>query len=318
MSYIPGQLQYDRLVPASAQLLAGVEAGGTKFQCGLSDLQLNVVARATIPTRTPHETFNDVETFFRGQAASATIVALGIASFGPVDVHERSGTYGRILATPKSGWSDTPILHELARRLEVSRFAIETDVTGAALAEHDRGAAQQTGSSAYVTIGTGIGAGFLQDGAPLRTLLHPEFGHIRVSHDRARDPFEGCCPFHGDCLEGLASGEAIEQRWQRQPSELPDDHPAWRLEIDYVAQGLVNLIYTACPERVIVGGGVGLRLHGVPLRSRIRALLGDYLTLPQLTDGLGDYIVPPALGDAAGLIGALILAKRAMLGPLTG
>src|SRR5438067_1698666 len=126
----------------SAQLLAGIEAGGTKFQCGLSDLHLNVVARATIPTTTPHGTFNDVAAVFRAHASSATIVGLGIASFGPVDVNPRSDTYGRILATPKPGWSDTPILHELARRLNVSRFAIETDVTGAALAEHDRGAAQ--------------------------------------------------------------------------------------------------------------------------------------------------------------------------------
>jgi fructokinase len=301
-------------VPPSVQLLAGIEAGGTKFQCGVSDLQLNVVATATIPTTNPHATFNEVERFFRSHSISARIVALGIASFGPVDVNRRSETYGRILATPKPGWSHTSILHELARRLDVSQFAIETDVTGAALAEHERGAARHTGSSAYVTIGTGIGAGFLQDGAALRTLLHPEFGHIRVSHDRGRDPYEGCCPFHGDCLEGLASGYAMEQRWKRQPTELPEDHPAWPLEVDYVAQGLVNLIYTACPERVIVGGGVGLRLHGESLRSRVRQLLGDYLALPQLTDGLADYIVPPALGDAAGLIGALILAERATRG----
>jgi fructokinase len=296
-----------------SKLLAGIEAGGTKFQCGLSDLKLNVVATATIPTQTPQKTFDEVEAFFR-KHAPGSIVSLGIASFGPVGVNAHSATYGRILTTPKLGWSDTPILQELAHRLGITRVAIETDVTGAALAEHDRGASQNVRSSAYVTIGTGIGAGFLQGGIPMRTLLHPEFGHIRVSRDRERDPYEGCCPFHGDCLEGLASGHAMQQRWSRLPSDLPPDHPAWPMEVEYIAQGLVNLIFTVCPDRVVVGGGIGLRLDWPSVRSRVRELLGDYLTLPQLTDRISDYIVPPALGETAGLIGALILAQRATLG----
>ena len=293
-------------------LLAGIESGGTKFVCGLADGQLNTLATATIATRSPAETLNDVVTFFRTNAPAGSIAALGIACFGPVDVNEESPTYGQILATPKPGWSGVPIRRLLADRLELSHVGIHTDVTGAALAEHFRGAAQGLRSSAYITVGTGIGAGFIQDGQPLRTLLHPEFGHIRVPHDRVRDPFDGCCPFHGDCLEGLASGPAIEQRWKQRPSELSNDHPAWAMEAEYIAAGLVNMIYTMCPQRIVVGGGIGLRLDWTSLGTRVRALLADYLNLPEMTDRIGHYIVPPALGDTAGLTGAFILAEQAL------
>jgi fructokinase len=293
-------------------VLAGIESGGTKFVCGLADRQLNTQATATIATRTPAETLDDVVAFFQANAPVDSIAALGISCFGPVDVNEQSPTYGQILATPKPGWSGVPIRQLLAERLAVSHVGIHTDVTGAALAEHVRGAAQGLRSSAYVTIGTGIGAGFIQDGQPLRTLLHPEFGHIRIPHDRARDPFDGCCPFHGDCLEGLASGPAIEQRWNQRPSDLPNDHPAWGLEAEYIAAGLVNMIYITCPQRIVVGGGIGLRLDWTALTSRVRRLLGDYLNLPELTDDIRNYIVPPALGDHAGLIGAFVLAEQAL------
>lgn len=293
-------------------VLAGVESGGTKFVCGLADRRLNTLATATIPTRTPAETLDDVVAFFRTNAAAGSIAALGISCFGPVDVNEQSPTYGQILATPKPGWSGVPIRQMLADRLHISHIGIHTDVTGAALAEHFRGAAQGLRSSAYVTVGTGIGAGFIQDGQPLRTMLHPEFGHIRIPHDRALDPFDGCCPFHGDCFEGLASGPAIEQRWKQRPSDLTNDHPAWALEAEYIAAGLVNMIYTACPQRIVVGGGIGLRLDRTSMTSRIRRLLGDYLELPELTDRINDYIVAPALGDHAGLIGAFVLAEQAL------
>jgi len=293
-------------------LLAGIESGGTKFVCGVADRQLNMLATTTIATRAPVETIDDVVAFFRTTASAGSIAALGISCFGPVDVNEQSPTYGQILATPKPGWSGVPIRQLLAERLNLSHVGIHTDVTGAALAEHFRGAAQGLRSSAYVTIGTGIGAGFIQDGQPLRTLLHPEFGHIRVPHDRARDPYDGCCPFHGDCLEGLASGPAVEQRWKQRPSDLPNDHPAWAMEADYIAAGLVNMIYTACPQRIVVGGGIGLRLDWSYLGSRVRQLLGDYLNLPELTDHIGNYIVRPALGDHAGLIGAFVLAEQAL------
>lgn len=297
---------------SDGSLLAGIESGGTKFVCGVSDRQLNTLITATIATRTPAETLDDVVAFFRANAVAGSIAALGISCFGPVDVNESSPTYGQILATPKPGWSGVPIRQALAERLAISHVAIHTDVTGAALAEHFRGAAHGLRSSAYVTIGTGIGAGFIQDGQPLRTMLHPEFGHIRVPHDRALDSFNGCCPFHGDCLEGLASGPAIEQRWKQRPSDLPNDHPAWALEAEYIAAGLVNMIYTACPQRIVVGGGIGLRLDWTSLTSRVRGLLGDYLKLPELTDRLNDYIVAPALGDQAGLIGAFVLADQAL------
>ena len=300
------------MIRDSRSLLAGIEGGGTKFVCGLADLQLNTVATTTIATRTPAQTLDDVVSFFRANAPAGSIAALGIASFGPVDVNDFSPTYGQILATPKPGWSHVPIVQPLTERLGVAHVRIETDVTAAALAEHFRGAARGLRSSAYVTIGTGIGAGFVQDSRPVRTLLHPEFGHIRIPHDRAQDPYDGCCPFHGDCLEGLASGPAIEHRWNQRPSDLPDDHPAWTMEADYVAHGLVNMIFTVCPQRIVVGGGIGQRLEWGYLCSRVRHLLGDYLSLPELTDRISDYIVPPALGDTAGLTGALLLAQQAI------
>ena len=185
-------------------------------------------------------------------------------------------------------------------------------MNGAALSEGRWGAGQGLDNLIYLTVGTGIGGGGLVDGRPIHGLLHPEMGHIRVPHDRQADPVAGSCPYHGDCLEGLASGPAIEARWGRPGSELPGDHPAWALEAHYLAQGLANLVLSQSPQRLILGGGVMDQAQLFPLiRAQVRQLLNGYIQSPWLEDRLAEYIVPPALGARAGVLGALALAEAA-------
>ncbi len=187
----------------------------------------------------------------------------------------------------------------------------DTDVNGAALAEHQWGAARGLDTFIYLTVGTGIGGGGMANGRLMHGLVHPEMGHIAVPHDRREDSFEGVCPYHGDCLEGLASGPAIEQRWGRRAEDLPSTHPAWVLEAQYLALGLANLIYILSPQRIILGGGVMQQLHlFAPIRYRLRGLLNSYLPLLDDDIALERYIVPPALGEQAGVLGALALARQ--------
>jgi fructokinase len=292
-------------------LLGGVEGGGTKFTCALSDEPGRIGLRATIRTTSPTDTLGQVVAFFKSHAREGPIAALGIASFGPIDLRLGSQTYGHITSTPKPDWQNVDIVDYLDRALAPDTIAFDTDVNAAALAEHRWGAGRGTSSLAYVTVGTGIGAGFVINGGPLHGLVHSEFGHIRIPRDPQADPYRGCCPNHGDCLEGLASGRALAMRWGVPPDKLPDDHPAWALETDYLALGLSNLICMTSPERVVIGGGVARRLNWRTLRTRVQATMGDYLHVPELTDAIDDYLIPPALGDSAGLIGALTLAQTA-------
>jgi fructokinase len=191
-------------------------------------------------------------------------------------------------------------------------LALDTDVNAAALAEQRWGAGRGLGTLAYVTVGTGIGGGVVIDGHPLHGLVHPEIGHVRVPHDRARDAFAGVCPTHGDCWEGLATAPAIAARWGQAPETLPDDHPAWALEAHYLALGLANLVLMLSPQRLVLGGGVMARSQLYPLvRAGVSDLLAGYLASPALGDGLERYIVPPALGERAGVLGALLLAGTA-------
>src|SRR5438094_1780467 len=286
-------------------LVGGVEAGGTKFVCAVGRGPDDVRAEARLATTTPAETLARVVAFFREHAPLA---AVGVASFGPVDLDPRSPAFGSITTTPKPGWQHVDLVGPLRRALGVP-VRIETDVNAAALAEHRRGAARDVATLVYVTVGTGIGGGILVNGQPVHGLLHPEVGHVRVPHDHAADPFAGTCPHHGDCWEGLASGPALAARW-RQPSErLPDAHPAWDLEAGYLALGLVNVILTVSPERIVLGGGVMARTQLFPLiRAEIVRLLGGYLQSPALGERIDDYLVPPTLGDRAGVLGALVLA----------
>lgn len=290
-------------------LYGAVEAGGTKFLCAVGTGPEDLRAVTRIPTTDPEETLGRVLAFFR--AFAGDLRAIGIGAFGPLDLNPNSPTFGTIPATPKPGWSGANLVRPLREAFRVP-IRLETDVNAAAFGEGRWGAARGLETFVYLTVGTGIGGGAVVHGRLLHGLLHPEMGHIRIPHDRERDPFPGVCPFHGDCWEGLASGPALAARWGQPPESLPPDHPAWDLEADYLALGLVNLLCVLVPERIILGGGVmGNRDLFPRIRERVRGLLNRYLPAPALAGDLSDYIVPPALGDRAGLLGALALAIEA-------
>lgn len=293
-------------------LFGGIEAGGTKFVCAVGSGPDDIRAETRFPTTTPEETIGQAIAFFREQREQhGELAALGIAAFGPLDPDPASPTYGYITSTPKPGWANTDFAGPLARALNLP-VAFDTDVNGAALGEGRWGAAQGLDTFIYLTIGTGIGGGAMVGGSLLHGLLHPEMGHVRLPHDRQQDPYPGRCPYHGDCLEGLASGPAIAARWGRPAETLPVDHPAWSLEAHYLALGLVNFIVTLSPQRMILGGGVMEQAHLFPLvRRRVLELLNGYVQSPRLLEAIDTYIVPPALGRRAGVLGALALAQQA-------
>jgi fructokinase len=244
-------------------------------------------------------------------AANGVLEAVGVGSFGPIDLRRSSRSFGFITTTPKPGWAQTNVAGRLEESLDVP-VAFDTDVNAAALGEHRWGAAVGLGSFCYVTVGTGIGGGVVVNGRIVHGLLHPELGHMRIPHDRVADPFPGCCPYHGDCLEGLASGEAMRQRWRKDARELTDDAP-WQLEAQYVALGLVNVICALSPERIILGGGVMQQPTLLSrVQERLRGLLAGYFDAPELKDAIGDFVVRPGLGDRAGVLGAIALAQGAV------
>lgn len=299
-----------------ARTFAGIEAGGTKFVCAFGGGPDDVRKQTTFPTTTPEETLQRVKEFLRaGQAQYGALAGIGIASFGPVDPDPLSPTYGYITATPKPGWSDFDFVGALRIEFDIP-IGFDTDVNGAALGEWRWGAAQGLDTFVYLTIGTGLGGGGLVNGALMHGLIHPEMGHILIPHDREKDPFPGGCPFHGDCLEGLANGPAIEKRWGRRAESLPIDHPAWDLEAHYLALGLMNFICTLSPQRIIMGGGVMQQKHLFPLiRKRVQEALKGYVRSEKILDDINTYIVPPGLGAQAGVFGALALAQAALVKP---
>jgi fructokinase len=292
-------------------LYAGIEAGGTKFVCVVGAGPDDIRAEARFPTTSPEATLRQTLEFFREQRAEhGPLTAAGIASFGPVDLDPASPTHGFITSTPKAGWSRTDMVGPVRQALGVPvRF--DTDTNAAALGEQRWGAAQGLDTFLYLTIGTGIGGGGLFNGKRMHGLVHPEMGHVRVPHDVAVDPFPGACPFHGDCLEGLASGPAMNARWGRPAEDLADGHAAWALEARYLALALNNFICTLSPQRIVMGGGVMERRSLFPLIHRhVRALLNDYVQAVQLLGHLDRYVVPPAFGSRAGALGALALAME--------
>jgi fructokinase len=290
-------------------IYGGVETGGTWCVCAVGRGPDAIERREQFRTTEPAETLERIAAFF---AAGPRPAAIGVGSFGPVDLDPRSPTWGSVTTTPKPGWQHAAVAPVLRDRLGVP-VAFDHDVAVAALGEHRWGAGRDAGSLAYVTVGTGIGVGLLVDGSPWHGLLHPEAGHIRIPHDRDGDPFAGACATHGDCWEGLASGPAIERRWGTPGAELPGDHPAWALEADYVALGLMSIVGVFSPERIVLGGGV-LEHPGLldDVRARLRELAGGYWDTPLLGERIGDFVVAPALGDDAGVLGALALAERAV------
>ncbi len=288
-------------------MFGAIEAGGTKFVCVVGTGPERIVARARFPTTTPAETLARAVDFFRPYADD--LIALGVGSFGPVDLNPASPTFGYITTTPKPGWQNTNVKGYLEEALHVP-VVFETDVNAAAWGEYRWGAAQDVDTLVYITVGTGIGGGAVVNGRLVHGLVHPEMGHMRIPHDREADPFAGICPFHGDCLEGLASGPAIAARWGQRGETLPADHPAWDLEARYLGLAVANLVCVLSPQRVILGGGVMKQAHLFPrVRRVVREVLAGYVRDPALEDHIEAYIVPPALGDDAGVLGALALAR---------
>ncbi len=294
-------------------LYGGIEAGGTKFVCAIGTGPEDIRAITQFPTTTPSETLSQAIAFFQLASAQQDLGAVGIGSFGPVDPRPSSPTFGYITSTPKPGWAQTDFVGPIQRALGVPvRF--DTDVNAAALGEHEWGAARGLDDVLYLTIGTGIGGGGVMNGKLMHGLLHPEMGHMRLPHDLVRDPFPGACPFHGDCLEGLAAGPAIQARWGRCGQELPPDHPAWDLEAHYLALALANLICTLSPQRIILGGGVMQQPGLLPrVREQVQKLLNGYIGAPEISRGISSYIAAPLLGKRAGVLGAIALARFAFL-----
>lgn len=289
----------------------GIEAGGTKFVCVVTDDERSILAETRFPTTTPQETLGRVIQFFEEQnlLLPKPISALGVACFGPIDPQPTSDTYGYITTTPKPGWANTPVVEPLQAAFHIP-VAFDTDTNVAAIGEGRWGAAAGLDDFLYFTIGTGIGGGGIFHGKPLHGLVHPEMGHIRIPHDFALDPFPGACPFHGDCFEGLAAGPAVLKRWGEPGDRLPLDHPAWQLEAHYIALAMHTFICTLSPNRIILGGGVMQQAHLFPMiRQEVLASLNGYVKSPRLLEEIDTYIVPPGLGGRAGVLGAIALAQ---------
>ncbi|MBM7551471.1 ROK family protein [Thalassobacillus pellis] len=286
--------------------LGAIEAGGTKFVCAVGNEYGEVFEKTTIPTESPQITMPKVYDFFAGKG----VERMGIGSFGPIDLDENGDSYGTIQKTPKIDWVDFPLAGEIRKNLGVP-VVVDTDVNVAALSESQWGNAKDADSCLYITVGTGVGAGAVVNGTTLKGLSHPEMGHIVVKRHE-NDEFTGICPYHGDCLEGMASGPAIEKRWGKAGKDLSGDPAVWEMEAHYLAQALVSYIYILSPERIVMGGGVMQQEHLFGLiRKNVMDMLGGYVSSPKLdADHINEYIVPPGLTNEAGIKGALALAKK--------
>lgn len=284
-------------------LIGAIEAGGTKFVLGIGNEKGEILERLSIPTEAPEITMPKVIDFFKNK----DIKAIGVGSFGPIDPNPSSNTYGYITTTPKLKWSNYNIIGELKKHFNMP-IAFDTDVNGAALGEIKWGIAQNLKSAVYITVGTGIGAGAVVEGNMIHGLLHPEMGHISVKR-HPQDNYEGNCPFHKDCLEGLAAGPAIEARWNISGKDIPQDHIAWEIEAYYISQFIINLILILSPEKIILGGGVMNQSFMLPMiRKQVKELLNSYINKKELNDEIENYIVSPGLKDNAGLCGSIALA----------
>ncbi len=285
----------------------GIELGGTKIICAVGSGPQDMQAETRFPTSTPGEALAQIIAFFQQHRLDA----VGIGSFGPISLDRGARDYGYITSTPKPGWAHTDLAGSIGRALSVP-VGFDTDVNAAALGEWRWGAGQGLGTLLYLTIGTGIGGGAISNGRLMHGLLHPEMGHIRLPHDLQADPFAGSCPFHGDCLEGLASGPALQARWGVPAETLPDDHPIWALQARYLALACVTFICTLSPQRIILGGGVMNQRHLFPLiQQEVQTLLNGYVQAPVILQHIDDYIVAPGLGSRVGVLGALALAEQA-------
>jgi fructokinase len=290
-------------------MYAGVELGGTKCICILGSGPGKVSERELLPTQDPQLTLAAIAAVLqRWNSRAAPLAAIGIASFGPLDLRHGSHTYGRIGPTPKRNWAYTDIAGFFRQRLAVP-IGITTDVIGAALAEGRWGGARGLSDFAYVTVGTGVGIGLIHDGRPLLGCHHPELGHVLVAR-AAGDDWPGHCSFHGACVEGLASGPAIHARSGVTAADLPADSPVWQLVAHTLGQLAHLLVVSVAPQRILIGGGVlSQRAQLFPeIRRCLSESLNGYLDIAEVKEGLDDFIVPPGLGADAGPLGALALA----------
>ncbi|MCI3029174.1 ROK family protein [Desemzia sp. C1] len=283
-------------------MFGAIEAGGTKFVCAVSDENFTIKERVSIPTTTPEETMTEVFAFFD----QYELTAIGIGSFGPIDVNKESDTYGYITSTPKTAWKFYDFLGSVKNRYSVP-IGWTTDVNAAALGEIKLGAAKGLKSCVYLTVGTGIGGGAVINGELLEGYGHPEMGHIPVRL-HLNETYKGTCPYHGDCLEGIAAGPAIEGRFGKKGHLLADQEEVWEMEAYYLAQALMNYTLILSPERIVLGGGVMKQKQLYPLvRQKFAELINDYVQVPDLEQ----YIVAPGLEDNAGILGSLLLAADA-------
>ncbi len=297
---------------SSPSLRGGIEGGGTKFLCAIGTGPHDIRASTVVPTTSPAKTLRRVVEFFTDFARrDARVESVGVASFGPLDLRPQSPTYGFITTTPKPGWANTDLVGGLERELGVP-IVLDTDVNGAAYGEYRWGASRGLRSSAYLTVGTGIGGGAVIEGRTVRGLVHPEMGHLHVCR-HPEDTFAGSCPFHLDCLEGMASGPAIRERFGRPAQRLDGDvELAVELEAWYLAQLVSAATYLLSPERIVLGGGV-LGLPGLldAVRAATRERLADALDVLSSPGQMQGYLVSPGLGERSGVLGALALAEAA-------
>lgn len=290
------------------ELYAGIEGGGTKFVCIITNEAGKIIDEHRFATTTPEETIQKSIHFL--SAYSERLRAVGIASFGPVDLHPDSSTYGFITETPKNGWSNTNILKPFQNAFDVP-ISFDLDVNAAALGEYSHSPeTHRHDPFVYFTIGTGIGAGVIVNGKIIHGLVHPEMGHIRIPHNRKTDPFDGICPFHGDCFEGLASGPAIKARWGICAKEFDDSHEGWNLEAEYIAFAVTNAICSYSPKKIILGGGV-MEHNGLiqKIQNKVQELLHGYIKSERILHSIDQYITLPTLGNRSGVIGAIELAR---------
>jgi fructokinase len=286
--------------------IGAIEAGGTKFVCGIGNEEGVILDRVHFPTMHPDQTMAQVVSYFTEQS----VEAIGIGSFGPINLEKTSSQYGFVTTTPKPGWGNYDFIGTIKKYFDVP-IGWDTDVNAAAFGEAKWGVARGLDNCVYYTIGTGIGIGIYTEGKLVHGLVHPEGGHI-LTRRHPHDDFAGCCPYHGDCLEGIAAGPAIEQRWNKKGNELENNHPAWEMEAYYIAQAVVNTILTLSPKKVILGGGVMKQLHLFPMiHTKVKAQLNGYIQHKAISKNIDQYIVPPGLGDNAGLCGALALGLNA-------
>jgi fructokinase len=287
----------------------GIETGGTKTVCIVASSPEQIIAEERIPTSGPMETIQKMIDFFLSKTENYQLAAIGIASFGPVDLEKSSPTFGFVTTTPKPGWKNVDLYGQINKALKIP-VAFDTDVNAAAFGEQYWAPGEEKPDPfIYITVGTGIGVGVIINGTPLHGLIHAEAGHMMVPHDLQKDPFSGLCTYHGDCLEGLASGPAMEMRWGKRAEALPGDHPGWELESDYLAAAMINLIYTYSPRQIVMGGGVSLHSGLLDLvRRKVVQLNNDYFRSEKLHEDIHEYIRDPFLGSRSGTLGAIAMA----------